>query len=56
MMSSSPKFFDMRSLLAARLLALNGKRSTQKFLEAKKQEWKKKGISLFDRRLMGLIP
>jgi len=48
-------YLDMRSLVAARLLKLNGKAPTRNFLDAKKEEWRKAGVSPFDRKLMAAL-
>jgi hypothetical protein len=45
-------FLDMRTLAAARLLALNNKRSIREWLSARTQQWRGKNLSLFDRRML----
>jgi len=54
---SGRKYLDMRVLLAARLLALNKRKSVQIWLKNWKTAVKKQGISAFDTNLIGrLLP
>jgi hypothetical protein len=46
-------YFDMRSLLAARLLAFNGNRDVRSWLKTKKRDLLRNRISSFDKRLIG---